>query len=162
MDDQDPDQDAPSEAPEKPPESSPVAGVYNDVGGVCNQGNLKRDLAQYSADEKCRLLTLEGLDRRSMAYRETKQLATEIESDLGGAEHLSAMERQMIQHGAVLGAIAQDMETKYLLGRRVDLVVLCRVLNAQRRAFDAIGYRRRQRDVTPTLESFLTKIKDPE
>jgi len=151
----DDDQNAPPEAPEIPAESRPVGDVYN-------QGNLPRDLAAYGADEKCRLLTLEGLDRRSMAYRETKQLATEIESDLGGAEHLSAMERQMIQHGAVLGAIAQDMETKYLLGRRVDLVVLCRVLNAQRRAFDAIGYRRRQRDVTPTLESFLTKIQSPD
>jgi hypothetical protein len=82
-----------------------------------------------------------------------------IEADLGGGEHLSAMERQMIQHGAVLGAIAQDMETKYLLGRHVDLVALTRVLNAQRRAFDAIGYRRRQRDVTPTLEHFLGGLK---
>jgi len=50
------------------------------------------------------------------------------------------------------------MEAKYLLGRKIDLVVLCRVLNAQRRAFDAIGYRRRQRDVTPTVDSFLTNL----
>ena len=133
-----------------PADSSPVAGVYD-------HGNLRMD-AQYRADEKCRLLTLEGIDRRTAAYRETRQLIADIESDLGGAEHISAMERQMVQHGAVLGAIAADMEAKYLLGRKIDLVVLCRVLNAQRRAFDAIGYRRRQRDVTPTVDSFLTNL----
>ena len=110
---------------------------------------------------KSRLLTLDGVDRRTAAYRETKQLIAEIETDLGGSEHISAMERQMVQHGAVLGAIAADMETKYLMGRHIDLVQLCTVLNAQRRAFDAIGYRRRQRDVTPSLESFLTKMKEP-
>jgi len=66
----------------------------------------------------------------------------------------------MVQHGAVLGAIAQDLEAKYLLGRSIDLMQLCTVLNAQRRAFDAIGYKRRQRDVTPTLQGFLDDLKD--
>ena len=151
----DDDQNTPAGAPEVPADSSPVAGVYD-------HGDVKM-AAHYGADAKCRLLTLEGLDRRSVAYRETKQLVADIESDLGGAEHLSTMEKQMIQHGAVLGAIASDLEAKYLLGRKIDLIVLTRVLNAQRRAFDAIGYRRRQRDVTPTLESFLDTIKaEPE
>jgi hypothetical protein len=113
-------------------------------------------------EPKCRLLTLDGLDRRTAAYRETRRLIDDIESDLGGAEHLSAAERQMIQHGAVLGAICADLEAQYLRGRRIDLVQLCTVLNAQRRAFDAIGYKRRQRDVTPTLESFLTNLKEPQ
>jgi len=109
---------------------------------------------------KARLLTLDGLDGRTAAYREAKQLVTEIETDLGGVEHLSAMERQMVQHGAVLGAIAADMEAKYLQGRNIDLVQLCTVLNAQRRSFDAIGYKRRQRDVTPTLEQVLSGINE--
>src|SRR5262249_15004875 len=76
---------------------------------------------------KCRLLTLDGLDARTAAYRETRRLIDEFESDLGGAEHLSAAERQMVQHGAVLGAIAADLEAQYLKGRRIDLVSLCTV-----------------------------------
>jgi hypothetical protein len=39
---------------------------------------------------------------------------------------------------------------------------LCTVLNAQRRCFDAVGYKRRQRDVTPTLQGFLEDLKDKE
>jgi hypothetical protein len=120
--------------PEIPAEGRQIASRY--------ERDDPRMAAHYGADRKCRLLTLEGLDQRTNAYRETRQLVAEIESDLGGAEHISTCERQMIQHGAVLGAIASDMEAKYLLGRKIDLVVLCRVLNAQRRAFDAIRYRR--------------------
>jgi hypothetical protein len=108
---------------------------------------------------KNRLLTLDGIDRRTAAYRDTKRLIADVEADLGGAENVSAMERQMVQHGAVLGAIAADMETKFLQGRRINLVELCTVLNAQRRAFDAIGYKRRQRDVTPTLQGFLNRLE---
>jgi hypothetical protein len=147
----DDEQDAPAGTSEIPVGGSAIRAVYED--------GTRLLAAQGAADEKCRLLTIEGLDHRTTAYRETKQLVADIEADLGGAEHLSAMERQMVQHGAVLGAIANDMETKYLMARQIDLVVLCRVLNAQRRAFDAIGYKRRQRDVTPTLEGFLSKIE---
>jgi hypothetical protein len=111
---------------------------------------------------KNRLLTLEGLDRRTAAYRETKQLIEEISGDLGGADHLSAAERQMVQHGAVLGAYATDLEAQYLKGRRIDLTALCTILNTQRRCFDAIGYQRRQRDVTPSLDSVLVSLnKEP-
>jgi hypothetical protein len=159
MSDRDHDQNAPPETTENHMKTTRNHAETTD-GGIHNQGNLQRDIARYSNDRECRLLTIKGLGYRSPAYRETKQLVAEIEADLGGAEHLSAMERQMIQHGAVLGAIAQDMEAKYLLGQRVDLIVLTRVLNAQRRAFDAIGYRRRQRDVTPTLDGFLGGLKE--
>ena len=125
--------------------------------GKCPEIEVRYEPDAGQIAPKSRLLTLDLLDGRTAACRVAKQLVTEIETDLGGAEHISAMERQMAQHGAVLGAIAQDLEAKYLQGQRIDLVSLCTVLNAQRRAFDAIGYRRRQRDVTPSLESFLTK-----
>src|SRR5215813_5696679 len=141
----------------------------NHTKPVCNQGasaanrvarnQAQKDVANYRWGRTRNLLTLKGLGRRSPAYRATKQLIAEIEADLGGAENLTATERQMVQHGAVLGAIAQDYEARYLMGRQPDLNLLCRVLKAQRSCFDAIGYRRRQRDVTPTLEHFLGNLK---
>ena|SRR6516164_770490 len=65
------DENEPLGPPEMPADRSPIAGVYN-------HGN-RRIASEYGADEKYRLLTLEGLDRRTMAYRETQQLVTEIE-----------------------------------------------------------------------------------
>ena len=111
--------------------------------------------------KKYRLLTPDALHSQTAAYRETNTLISEVTADLGGSDHLSAAERQMVQHGAVLGAIATDMEVQYLKGRRINLMELCTVLNAQRRCFDAVGYKRRQRDVTPSLEGFLTDLKEP-
>jgi hypothetical protein len=141
-------------------------GLYNETGSAANRiarNQAQRDVANYRWGRTRSLLTLKGLGRRSPAYRATKQLIREIEADLGGAENLTAAERQMVQHGAVLGAIAQDYEARYLMGRQPDLTLLCRVLKAQRSCFDAVGYRRRQRDVTPpTLEHFLGNLKDPE
>jgi len=137
--------------------------MYNQTGSGANRiarNQAHKDVANYSWGRRRNLLTIKGLGYRSPAYRETKRLVREIEADLGGAEHLSAAERQMVQHGAVLGAIAQDYEARYLMGRQPDLTLLCRVLKAQRSCFDAIGYRRRQRDVTPTLERFLGTLED--
>src|SRR6516164_11057404 len=154
----------PGASPETTENHMEMTGNHNAdrIGDVHNQGNLRRDVARYGNGTKCPLLTIKGLGYRSPAYRETKRLIREIEADLGGAEQLSAAERQTIQHAAVLGAIAQDIEAKYLLGRHVDLVVLCRILNAQNRAFGAIGYRRRQRDVTSTLDGYLAKLEKTE
>jgi len=138
--------------------------MYNRTGSGANRivrNQAQKDVANYRWGRTRNLLTLKGLGHRSPAYRATKQLIREIEADLGGAEHLTATERQMVQHGAVLGAIAQDYEARYLMGRQPDLTLLCRVLKAQRSCFDAIGYRRRQRDVTPTLEHFLGNLNDP-
>jgi hypothetical protein len=140
-------------------------GLYKDTGLAANRAarnQAQKDVANYRWGRRRNLLTLKGLGRRSPAYRAAKQLIREIEADLGGAENLTAMERQMVQHGAVLGAIAQDYEARYLMGRQPDLLILCRVLKAQKSCFDAVGYRRRQRDVTPTLDSFLGTLKDPE
>jgi len=135
--------------------------VYNQASGANRvaRNQAQKDVANYRWGRRRNLLTLKGLGHRSPAYRATKQLIREIEADLGGAENLTAAERQMVQHGAVLGAIAQDYEARYLMGRQPDLTLLCRVLKAQRSCFDAIGYRRRQRDVTPTLEHFLGNLK---
>jgi hypothetical protein len=111
---------------------------------------------------KSRLLTLDVLDRRTAAFRETAQLIAEIYVDLGGEENLSAAEKQLVQHSAILGAYATNLEAQYLRGRNIDVSALCTILNTQRRCFDAIGYQRRPRDVTPSLQGFLDNLKDKE
>src|SRR5262249_37291418 len=71
------------------------------------RNQAQRDIADYRWGRRGRnLLTLRGLGNRSPAYRVARRLIRNIEADLGGPENLTATERQMIQHGAVLGAIA--------------------------------------------------------
>jgi hypothetical protein len=104
---------------------------------------------------KQRLLTLHGVDGRTMAYRETKRLITEIESDLGGTDRLSAAMRQLIQHAAVLGALMTDAEIRYLGGAEMDVSSYNAMVNVQRRCFEAIGLSRVPRNITPNLAEYL-------
>jgi hypothetical protein len=101
------------------------------------------------------LLMKHGIDKRSPAYLETKKLITAIEADLGGAEELSAAERQIVQHAAVVGAMITDMEIKYLGGQAIDTSEYGFLVGVQHRLFSLIGLRRRPKDVTPSLEDVL-------
>lgn len=69
------------------------------------------------AGGKARLLTLDGLDRRTAAYAATRKLIDDIEGDLGGCDRLSTGERQLVQRAAVLGAVLTDTESRWVGGR---------------------------------------------
>jgi hypothetical protein len=103
---------------------------------------------------KSRLLTLEGLDRRTAAFRQTRKLIDEIEGDLGGSDRLSTGERQLIQRAAVLGAVLTDAESRWIAGEAFDPTSYCTVVNAQRRVLETIGLRRQPREV-PSLHDYL-------
>jgi hypothetical protein len=95
------------------------------------------------------------LDKRSAAYLETKKLIAAIEADLGGAEALSAIERQLIQHASIIGAMCADHEIRYLRGETVDTSEYGYLVGTQHRLFSLLGLRRRPKDVTPSLEQVL-------
>jgi hypothetical protein len=104
---------------------------------------------------KARLTSLDSLDRRTVAYRETRKLINEIEGDLGGSDRLSTGERQLVQRAAVLGAVLTDTESRWIEGEPIDTTAYCTVVNAQRRVLETIGLRRQPRDVTPSLAEYL-------
>jgi hypothetical protein len=105
-----------------------------------------------------RFVTFENMDRRCGAYRMTKRLIDELEADLGGSDQLSTGERQLVQHGGVLGAILTDLEARWIAGEPIDVLAYCTIVNAQRRVFESIGLRRQPKDVTPPLRSYLAGI----
>jgi hypothetical protein len=98
---------------------------------------------------KLRLLTLGHLDGRTAAARRARELIEAIQTDLGGSDHLSEGERQLVQRAAVLGAYIESCEVKWLGGEAVDLADYLAAINAQRRVLATIGLERRSRDVTP-------------
>lgn len=104
---------------------------------------------------KSRMLTLADIDRRTAAYKNTRQLIDAIEGDLGGGDILSTAERQMVQRAGVLGAILEDIETKWIGGGDMDPVTYTTVINAQRRMFEILGTKKRVKDVTPDLRDYL-------
>ena len=55
----------------------------------------------------------------------------------------------------MIGAMAEDVEARWLMGHAVDFTVLCTLANAQRRLFEAIGLKRRSRNITPDLRDYI-------
>lgn len=104
---------------------------------------------------KLRLATLDSLDGRTKAARLARALVDNIESDLGGADCLSAGERQLAQRAGVLAAMLESQEAAWLAGDKFNLTDYLASINAQRRVLESLGLQRRSRDVTPDLQTYL-------
>jgi hypothetical protein len=75
-------------------------------------------------------------------------LIASVEADLGGGDQLSTGERQIVQRAALTGALAEDLEARWLAGEEIDPALYATLGNAQRRLFEALGLSRRPRDVS--------------
>jgi hypothetical protein len=98
---------------------------------------------------KLRLVTLDALDARTAAAQAARDLIATLSADLGGEDHLSAGEKQLVQRAALTGAIVADFEARWVAGQPVDLGDYLQAVNVQRRVLATLGLQRRQRDVTP-------------
>jgi hypothetical protein len=105
--------------------------------------------------QKARLRTLADIDRRTRAGQAAFRLRDELADDLGGLDRLSAMERELIENTAILGAMLKDAAAAYLSGESVDLAEFMALTNAQRRLLADLGLERRLRDVTPDLSMII-------
>ncbi len=104
---------------------------------------------------KRRLRSLESLDRRTAAAKAAFGLRDEIITDLGGDTHLSAMQRALVHHVAVLGASLGDLAAQYLSGGDVDMTRYATLANAQRRLLSDLGLERKAMDVHQHLSTYL-------
>lgn len=107
-------------------------------------------VARQKAAPKVRLRSLGDLDRRTRAAQAVFALRDELASDLGGLDRLSAMQRELVENTAVLGAMLKDAAASYLSGEPVDLAEFMALTNAQRRLLSDLGLERRMQNITPT------------
>jgi len=107
--------------------------------------------------KRVKLKSLADLDRRTAAAKSAFDLRDRIISDLGGADRLSAMQCELIDSVALLGAAIKDMGASYLSGRPVDLAECATLMNAQRRLLADLGLDRKTRDITPDLSDYVNQ-----
>lgn len=111
---------------------------------------------------KMRLLTLGDLDGRTNAAKAAKALITDLESDLGGADRLSAGERALVVRAAVTTAMVEHIEATWLSGGELDVAAYSALVNVQRRLLTTVGLQRRPRDVTPALADYVAAMANDE
>jgi hypothetical protein len=115
----------------------------------------KQPRSAADAGPKTKLLRLADLDGRTRAFQAVTKVIAAIESDLGGSEHLSVAEQQIITRAALTGAMLEDMGVRWLSGEPVDPGQFATLSNAERRSLEAVGLKRRPRDVTLDLAAYV-------
>lgn len=103
---------------------------------------------------------LEAIDGRSRNARRFRDVLAEIASDLGGAACLSEGQRQLARRCALLAVECERIEARAISGGRIDLDEYGKLVDRIGRAFVRLGIRRKQRDVTPDLRSYLKQRSD--
>lgn len=115
--------------------------------------------APKAAGRKVRLLTLDDLDKRTTAARVACQTRDQVCADLGGADRLTTLELIQVDSVSVTAAMLADLRTRWLKGEEVDIGVVATLQNAFNRTAASLGFKRRARDVSPTLSEYLAAKK---
>jgi hypothetical protein len=101
---------------------------------------------------------LAGVDGRSTWARRFRDVLELHVSDLGGEQAISEAERSIVRRASTLTVELERMEAQFATAGEADAAELDayqRVSNTLRRLLEAVGLRRRPRDVTPNLERYL-------
>jgi hypothetical protein len=93
------------------------------------------------------LLTRDQLDGRTNAAKVFDRLVADIESDLGGSDRLSTIERSLIEAFAGAAVTLQHLNTQLALGQEIDLSQHAQACSAMVRVASRLGLQRRARDV---------------
>jgi len=106
------------------------------------------------------LLSRRTLDRRTNAARIFDRLVGDIESDLGGRDQLTAIERSLVEAYAGAALVLDNLNARLLCGEAIDIGEHAQAVSAMVRVAARLGIRRRQRDVTPSLRDYLEAKPD--
>jgi hypothetical protein len=103
------------------------------------------------------------VDGRSATARRFKDLVEDIAADLGGKDHLSEGQRQLIRRAAMLSAESERMEALAARGEaEFDIDLYGMICDRLGRLFGRLGLERKSKDITPDLRSYLAGKDRPE
>jgi hypothetical protein len=105
---------------------------------------------------------LVNVDGRSAWARRFRDVISLHTNERGGAGEISAAEAAVIRSAACLSVELELLEARMAAMGGADAETLdlySRVAGSQRRLFEAIGFQRRPRDVTPSLAHYLAEPK---
>jgi hypothetical protein len=102
-------------------------------------------------------------DGRSSWMRRFRDLINTHTADLGGADALSEAERSIIRRCATLTVLLERLELDFALEDEASAPKIDqyqRVANTLKRLLESLGLKRRSKDITPDLSTYL-KSRQP-
>lgn len=105
---------------------------------------------------------LPGVDGRSVWVRRCRDLIERHLADLGGDDRVSEAERSIVRRAAVLTTELERMEARFAVSDAGpdDIDLYSRTAGNLRRLLEAVGLRRRPRDVTPDLRDYIEERRE--
>jgi hypothetical protein len=101
-------------------------------------------------------------DGRSATARRFKDLVYDISGDLGGMSQLTTAEVQLVRRASMLSAECERHEALAAQGdKEFDVQTYVVMTNSLKRVLEVIGVKRRSRDVTPDLSTYLQAKAQP-
>jgi hypothetical protein len=102
---------------------------------------------------------LPDVDGRSVVARQYRDIIGAVVSDQGGAEHLSEARLQLIRRFSAASVLAEQMEARLARGEQINIQEYSLLVSTMVRVAQRIGIERRARNVTPSLEQYLSNKK---
>ncbi|RWA80056.1 MAG: hypothetical protein EOQ30_23735 [Mesorhizobium sp.] len=103
---------------------------------------------------------LPNVDGRTIWVRRLSDLMALIIHDLGGEDAISEMERGLVQRVATQQVAIEKLEAQFAQEGAADdkqLDLHQRLSNTLRRNQEALGLKRRAKDITPTLDQYMAE-----
>jgi hypothetical protein len=97
---------------------------------------------------------LSGVDGRSHVARRYRELGALISSDLGGHDHLTEAQRQLVRSAAGLIVLRERLDVKAVDGQAIPVGEYCTLSNSLLRTLCALGLQRVARD-------YIDEVNDP-
>src|ERR1700687_1264278 len=97
---------------------------------------------------------LDGVDGRSGAARRYRDIVGELIRDMGGDP--SGAQSAIARRAAALCVSCEQAEAELVAGGVLDLAEFTTAANSLRRLLADLGLERRSKDITPSLEKYLT------
>jgi hypothetical protein len=93
---------------------------------------------------------LDGVDGRSHVVRRFREVSGALGSDLGGMEHLTEAQMQLVRSAAGLVCLRESLDVKAAKQgcEKVNVGTYCLISNTLRRVLTTIGLQRVARDVS--------------
>jgi len=98
---------------------------------------------------------LPGVDQRSPIARRARDIAARIASDLGGVEHLTEAQMQLIRRATLIAVSCERFEAQAAAGEEVDLDLYGKLTDRLGRTLQRLGIKRVAKDITPDLSEYL-------
>src|SRR6516164_5022096 len=103
---------------------------------------------------------LDGVDGRSHVARRYRDVSAALGSDLGGSEHLTEAQKQLVRSAAGLVVLRESLDVKAAKDgpESVNTAIYCLISNTLRRVLITIGMQRIPRDVTNSQTKQIDRV----